>query len=49
MTARGLEPAMAYYFVLDRAPMGRQEEDESEHWVRHLVSNQRPLACEAKR
>jgi predicted dithiol-disulfide oxidoreductase (DUF899 family) len=33
-TARGLEPAMAFYFLLDRAPMGRQEEGESEHWLR---------------
>jgi predicted dithiol-disulfide oxidoreductase (DUF899 family) len=33
-TARGLEPAMAYYALLDRAPKGRQEEGESEHWLR---------------
>jgi predicted dithiol-disulfide oxidoreductase (DUF899 family) len=33
-TARGLEPAMAYYGLLDRAPMGRHEEGESEHWLR---------------
>src|SRR5215211_5747659 len=33
-TARGLEPAMAYYGLLDRAPMGRREEGESEHWLR---------------
>jgi predicted dithiol-disulfide oxidoreductase (DUF899 family) len=33
-TNRGLEPAMAYYFLLDRAPLGRQEEGESEHWLR---------------
>lgn len=32
-TARGLEPAMAYYGLLDRAPMGRNEEGESEHWL----------------
>jgi predicted dithiol-disulfide oxidoreductase (DUF899 family) len=32
--ARGLEPAMAYYGLLDRTPMGRQEEGESEHWLR---------------
>jgi predicted dithiol-disulfide oxidoreductase (DUF899 family) len=25
-TARGLEPAMGYYFLLDRTPLGRQEE-----------------------
>jgi predicted dithiol-disulfide oxidoreductase (DUF899 family) len=33
-TARGLEPTMAYYFLLDRTPLGRQEEPGSEHWLR---------------
>jgi predicted dithiol-disulfide oxidoreductase (DUF899 family) len=33
-TSRGLEPAMAYYFLLDRAPLGRQEEPGTEHWLR---------------
>ncbi|MFI7414794.1 DUF899 domain-containing protein [Streptomyces sp. NPDC049627] len=33
-TARGLEPAMAYYGLLDRAPMGRHEEGEEAHWLR---------------
>ena len=33
-TARGLEPAMAYYGLLDRTPMGRREEGESEPWLR---------------
>jgi predicted dithiol-disulfide oxidoreductase (DUF899 family) len=33
-TARGLEPAMAYYALLDRTPRGRQEEGESVHWLR---------------
>jgi predicted dithiol-disulfide oxidoreductase (DUF899 family) len=33
-TARGLEPAMAFYGLLDRTPMGRHEEGESEHWLR---------------
>jgi predicted dithiol-disulfide oxidoreductase (DUF899 family) len=33
-TARGLEPAMAYYGLLDRAPKGRDEEGEQEHWLR---------------
>jgi predicted dithiol-disulfide oxidoreductase (DUF899 family) len=33
-TNRGLEPAMAYYFLLDRAPFGRQEKGETEHWLR---------------
>jgi predicted dithiol-disulfide oxidoreductase (DUF899 family) len=33
-TARGLEPAMAYYGLLDRAPIGRHEEGESELWLR---------------
>jgi predicted dithiol-disulfide oxidoreductase (DUF899 family) len=33
-TARGLEPAMAYYALLDRTPRGRQEEGELVHWLR---------------
>jgi predicted dithiol-disulfide oxidoreductase (DUF899 family) len=33
-TARGLEPAMAYYVLLDRTPRGRQEDGEPEHWLR---------------
>jgi len=33
-TARGLEPAMAYYGLLDRTPRGRQEKGELEHWLR---------------
>jgi predicted dithiol-disulfide oxidoreductase (DUF899 family) len=33
-TARGLEPAMAYYGLLDRTPRGRQEDGELEHWLR---------------
>jgi predicted dithiol-disulfide oxidoreductase (DUF899 family) len=33
-THRGLEPAMAYYGLLDRTAMGRHEEGESEHWLR---------------
>jgi predicted dithiol-disulfide oxidoreductase (DUF899 family) len=33
-TARGLEPAMAYYGLLDRTPGGRREEGELEHWLR---------------
>jgi predicted dithiol-disulfide oxidoreductase (DUF899 family) len=33
-TARGLEPAMAYYGLLDRAPLGRHEEGERIHWLR---------------
>jgi predicted dithiol-disulfide oxidoreductase (DUF899 family) len=33
-TNRGLEPAMAYYFLLDRAPLGRQEESGEPHWLR---------------
>ena len=32
-TARGLEPAMAYYGLLDRAAMGRQEEGEQAFWL----------------
>lgn len=33
-TARGLEPAMAYYGLLDRTPLGRHEEGEQTHWLR---------------
>ena len=33
-TARGLEPAMAYYALLDRTPMGRHEEGEHSFWLR---------------
>jgi predicted dithiol-disulfide oxidoreductase (DUF899 family) len=33
-TARGLEPAMAYYFLLDRTPRGRDESDIRPHWIR---------------
>jgi predicted dithiol-disulfide oxidoreductase (DUF899 family) len=33
-TARGLEPAMAYYGLLDRTPMGRHEEGEDMFWLR---------------
>ena len=33
-TARGLEPAMGYYGLLDRAPMGRNEEGEEVFWLR---------------
>jgi predicted dithiol-disulfide oxidoreductase (DUF899 family) len=34
-TARGLEPAMAYYALLDRTPKGRDEDDPSRpHWLR---------------
>jgi predicted dithiol-disulfide oxidoreductase (DUF899 family) len=31
--ARGLEPAMAYYGLLDRTPMGRNE-GEQDFWLR---------------
>jgi predicted dithiol-disulfide oxidoreductase (DUF899 family) len=33
-TARGLEPLMSYYGVLDRAPKGRDEEAGAPHWLR---------------
>jgi len=33
-TARGLEPAMAYYGLLDRTPRGRDDSATSPHWVR---------------
>ena len=32
-TARGLEPAMAYYGLLDRTARGRQEGGEAQHWL----------------
>jgi|SRR6185312_39413 len=33
-TARGVEPLMVYYAILDRAPLGRNEGDPSEPWFR---------------
>ena len=33
-TARGLEPAMAYYSLLDRTPKGRHEGGDEPFWVR---------------
>ncbi len=33
-TARGLEPAMGYYFLLDRTPIGRNEGGEQVFWLR---------------
>ncbi len=33
-TARGLEPAMGYYGLLDRTPIGRNESDTAPLWVR---------------
>src|SRR5437588_12630174 len=33
-TARGLEPAMAFYALLDRTPKGRDESASSPLWVR---------------
>ena len=33
-TARGLEPAMAYYALLDRTPRGRDESDTEPLWLR---------------
>jgi predicted dithiol-disulfide oxidoreductase (DUF899 family) len=33
-TARGLEPAMGYYALLDLTPMGRNEEGEQIFWLR---------------
>jgi predicted dithiol-disulfide oxidoreductase (DUF899 family) len=33
-TARGLDPVMGYYGLLDRAPMGRNEGDPPEFWLR---------------
>jgi len=33
-TARGLEPVMGYYGLLDRTPMGRHEEGDEVFWLR---------------
>jgi predicted dithiol-disulfide oxidoreductase (DUF899 family) len=33
-SARGVEPAMTYYALLDRTSRGRQEEGEAQHWLR---------------
>lgn len=33
-TARGLEPTMGYYFLLDRTPTGRNEDDSQPVWLR---------------
>jgi predicted dithiol-disulfide oxidoreductase (DUF899 family) len=33
-TARGLEPTMGYYSLLDRTPMGRNEDDSRPFWLR---------------
>ena len=33
-TARGLEPVMGYYGLLDRTPFGRHEEGEEVFWLR---------------
>ncbi|MGH3138924.1 MAG: DUF899 domain-containing protein [Gaiellales bacterium] len=33
-TSRGLEPTMAYYFLLDRVPKGRDESGPEPHWLR---------------
>jgi predicted dithiol-disulfide oxidoreductase (DUF899 family) len=33
-TARGLEPVMGYYFLLDRTAIGRNEEGEQVFWLR---------------
>jgi predicted dithiol-disulfide oxidoreductase (DUF899 family) len=33
-TARGLEPAMGYYSLMDRTPMGRNEDDSQPLWLR---------------
>ena len=33
-TSRGLEPAMAYYFLRDRVPKGRDESGTNAHWLR---------------
>jgi predicted dithiol-disulfide oxidoreductase (DUF899 family) len=32
-TSRGLEPTMGYYFLLDRTPVGRDEDGPGEFWL----------------
>ena len=42
-TARGLEPVMGFYGLLDRTPMGRNEEGEEVFWLcRHDEYEDRP-------
>jgi predicted dithiol-disulfide oxidoreductase (DUF899 family) len=40
-TSRGLEPVMAYYGLLDRAPRGRDEGDPPEFWFQRHDEYQR--------
>jgi predicted dithiol-disulfide oxidoreductase (DUF899 family) len=40
-TARGLEPAMGFYGLLDRVPMGRKEDEEATFWLRRHDEYQR--------
>ena len=37
-TSRGLEPVMAYYFLLDRVPKGRDEGGPKPHWLRRTTN-----------
>jgi hypothetical protein len=54
-TARGLEPAMAYYALLDRTPEGRDESDTRPHSIRRhdeyetSQPSRRPLRRRAQR
>ena len=43
-TARGLEPAMGYYGLLDRTALGRQEEGEQVFWLRRRDEYERSRA-----
>jgi predicted dithiol-disulfide oxidoreductase (DUF899 family) len=43
-TARGLEPVMGYYSLLDRAPMGRNEGDPPGFWLRRHDEYEEPGA-----
>jgi predicted dithiol-disulfide oxidoreductase (DUF899 family) len=43
-SARGLEPAMGYYGLLDRTPMGRNEEGEQVFWLRRHDEYERVTA-----
>jgi predicted dithiol-disulfide oxidoreductase (DUF899 family) len=47
-TARGLEPAMAYYGLLDRTPKGRDESASEPLWVRRHDEYEQPPSPAAR-
>jgi predicted dithiol-disulfide oxidoreductase (DUF899 family) len=48
-TARGLEPLMGYYALLDRAPLGRNEPDRMPSWLRRHDEYERAASGVAAR